>query len=386
MALAEFLRKTKETSRKLSTVEESKQIFHFVLGNESCDLDSAVCSVLLSLLLHSQGEVAIPLLNIPSADFALRTEVTYLFQQNGISADLLTFRDDLDLSALRAAGRLRLTLVDHHALPARDRQLAPSVVAVLDHRPLDQDAVAALPEGCATDVRPVGSCASLVAERILKEAPELLDRQVADLIRGTVLLDTACFSPQADRTTPLDLAVAEACEDKWSIEESRSATFDRIISARKDVSSLTSFQILHKDMKVVRGLPLPGMPLLVRDFAGRADAASALAEFCAKHSSEAAVVLGMSFAGEPPGTLRRDLAVYSRGAEQPAKQLAETLQGEEWLQLTPRPCQVPGMALFDQGNTKASRKQILPVVQRALGTDKGYLPLSVALGAGSGGE
>ena len=81
---------------------------------------------------------------------------------------------------------------------------------------------------------------------------------------GTILLDTGCFSPQADRTTALDVSVVTACEERAKITESRADTFERIVAARKDISSLTSFQILHKDLKVVRGLPIPGMPILLR--------------------------------------------------------------------------------------------------------------------------
>ncbi|KAE8743364.1 hypothetical protein FOCC_FOCC011016 [Frankliniella occidentalis] len=156
--------------------------------------------------------------------------------------------------------------------------------------------------------------------------------------------------------------------ERGSSLEDRATTFDRIVCARKDVSSLSSFQILHKDMKVVRGVPLPGMPLLVHDFLKRPDVGSALSEFCTKHASAAAVVIGMSFS-ESSGTssLRRDLAVYSLGgAEQPAGQLIEALRAEEDLQLSPAPCSIPGVTLFDQRNAKLSRKQILPVVQRVL--------------------
>ncbi|XP_034251535.1 exopolyphosphatase PRUNE1 isoform X2 [Thrips palmi] len=358
----------------------SLDIIHIILGNESCDLDSVVSALCLGLLMHSQGtrSSCIPVLNIPREEYALKTEVTYFLSKNGISEDLLTFRDEVDLAALHAAGRLRLTLVDHHALPERDRPLyaslasvtpdEPSAVAVLDHRPRDAVAAAAWPRDCEVVINVVGSCASLVGERILALAPELFDAQVADLIRGTVLLDTACFSAQADRTTPSDTAIVSACEERGTGHASdRSATFEDIIAARKDVSELTALQILHKDMKVVRGLPLPGMPLLVQDFLQRADAAEALAALCAKHLSDAAVVMGMSFSGEASSTLRRDIAVYSAGGkEQPAKTLVEALQKDESLQLVERPCALPGVSLFDQRNTKCSRKQVLPLVQAAL--------------------
>lgn len=59
----------------------------------------------------------IPVLNIPRADFPLRTETTFLLQEQGIPAASLIFRDEIDLAGLHHAGLLSLTLVDHHVLP-----------------------------------------------------------------------------------------------------------------------------------------------------------------------------------------------------------------------------------------------------------------------------
>ncbi|XP_039958391.1 exopolyphosphatase PRUNE1 [Bactrocera tryoni] len=73
-----------------------------VLGNESCDLDSAVCAVTLAYHYHQQNVASrhttpnfLPVLNIPRRDYALKTEVNYVFQQHAIGDEHLTFRDDL---------------------------------------------------------------------------------------------------------------------------------------------------------------------------------------------------------------------------------------------------------------------------------------------------
>lgn len=59
----------------------------------------------------------IPVLNIPRADFALRTETTFLLREHSIPDSSLIFRDEIDLAGLHRAGLLSLTLVDHHVLP-----------------------------------------------------------------------------------------------------------------------------------------------------------------------------------------------------------------------------------------------------------------------------
>jgi len=70
-------------------------------------------------------------------------------------------RDEIDLQALQAEGKLKLTLVDHNMLAAADSHLQPSVVRVIDHhkrdKPLDRRDL----------IEPVGSCCTLVAEMAL---------------------------------------------------------------------------------------------------------------------------------------------------------------------------------------------------------------------------
>lgn len=54
------------------------------------------------------------------------------------------------------------------------------MVKVIDHHRLDRTPSSS----CRVTVEPVGSCATLVTERIVQKAPELLDQQVAQLLYG----------------------------------------------------------------------------------------------------------------------------------------------------------------------------------------------------------
>lgn len=67
-----------------------------VIGNESCDLDSAVCAITLAyfyetvaLNLHrtDKQRIIIPVLNISRENLPLKTEVTYLMRKHGIDID-----------------------------------------------------------------------------------------------------------------------------------------------------------------------------------------------------------------------------------------------------------------------------------------------------------
>ena len=61
-----------------------------------------------------------------------------------------------------------------------DRDLEGAVVEVIDHRLLEREPSAS----CQVTVEMVGSCTTLVTERILQKAPEVLDPQLALLLYG----------------------------------------------------------------------------------------------------------------------------------------------------------------------------------------------------------
>ncbi|KAG8235836.1 hypothetical protein J437_LFUL016097 [Ladona fulva] len=180
-----------EARRNLGQLDEFDTV-QVVMGNESCDLDSAVSALVFGLYLSRTSSTVsvpgkriavIPLLNIPQSELPLKTEVMFFFNENDVPVEMLIFRDEIDLHALHAAGRLALVLVDHHSLPPDDRALAQSVAEVLDHRPRDPHAPP-FPPHAPVDLRPVGSCCTLVADRLTatKAGQALLTRQVAMLL------------------------------------------------------------------------------------------------------------------------------------------------------------------------------------------------------------
>jgi len=77
----------------------SYRTIRVVLGNQTCDLDSAVCALVQGLLeyvdakKYGQDDVAvIPVMNIPEKEFRIKTEVVYSLRIHDIQPYLLTFR------------------------------------------------------------------------------------------------------------------------------------------------------------------------------------------------------------------------------------------------------------------------------------------------------
>ncbi|NXI16747.1 PRUN1 Exopolyphosphatase, partial [Irena cyanogastra] len=349
-------------------IQQHREI-HVVMGNEACDLDSTVSALALAYFLAQSSPApkaaVVPVLNIPRADFALRTETTFLLRDRGIPASALIFRDEIDLGALHHAGLLSLTLVDHHVLPGADAALEEAVVEVLDHRPLERDRG----PPCQVTVEPVGSCATLVTERILQGPPGVLDRTTAALLHGTILLDCINLSPAAGKVTPRDVACVALLEERFPELPARDAVFGALQAAKFDVTGLTTEQMLRKDLKVLSNdevvVGISGVFEDLETFLLRPGLLQDLEAFCQGRGYAGLVAMTVSFNERHEPT--RKLAVYSpreplRSTLCRALEEATTLS----LLLRPLPSPWPGVVAFAQGNAVATRKKVLPILRAAL--------------------
>ncbi|ERE90782.1 putative protein prune like protein [Cricetulus griseus] len=320
-----------------AALQESRPL-HVVLGNEACDLDSMVSALALAF---------------------------YLTKKVRIPEPVLIFRDEIDLHALHQAGQLTLTLVDHHVLPKSDAALEEAVAEVLDHRPIEQKYC----PPCHVSVEHVGSCATLVAERILQGAPEILDRQTAFLLYGTIILDCVNMDAKVGKATLKDSKYVEKLEALFPDLPQREDIFDSLQKAKFDVSGLTTEQMLRKDQKTVcrqdTKVAISAVYMDLEAFLQRLDLLEDLSAFCHEHSYDALVAMTIFFNthNEPV----RQLAVFC-----PHSALRMTICGvleqstSPPLKLTPIPSISPDLQAYLQGNTQVSRKKLLPVLQEAL--------------------
>lgn len=342
---------------------------HAILGNEACDLDSMVSAITLAYFLaktSSETNLAfIPVLNIPRSDYPLRSEGTFLLREIGIRDELLIFRDEIDLHLLHEAGLLSLTLVDHNVLPRGDESLEEAVTEVIDHHALELRASPA----CNITVEPVGSCTTLVAEKIFKGAPHLLDTQVASLLHGTIVLDCVNMASAAGKVTPKDTEYVTLLESMFPSLQRRDVIFDQLQKAKFDVTGLTSEQVLRKDLKALNSreisLAISAIYMTLEVFLQIPDLQQELSSFCQKHGYN--VWVGMAIAFSDQGEPRRQLAVYS-----PDGHLRELVcrvleQAEDPdLRLTPLCSPFKDLQAYQQGNTVASRKKVLPIIKTFL--------------------
>lgn len=357
-----FLRSSRDA---LKSVGRDSTGLHVVLGNEACDLDSMVSAITLAYFLSKTlepGKVALPVLNIPRQEFPLRTDNVFLLKEGGLAQDLLVFRDEIDLHALRQTKQLSLTLVDHNVLPSGDAHLEETVVEVIDHHQLERTPTPA----CPVTVETVGSCATLVTERITQKAPDLLDPQVAHLLYGTIVVDCVNMAPEAGKVTPKDSQYAALLESRFPSLPPRGALFQSLQTAKFDVSGLSTEQMLLKDMKATSGgdlkLAVSVVYMTLEAFLQRRGLQQELCEFCHKHKYNLLVAMTISF--KENNQPFRQLAVYSSSTLY-REQLSHALEKAQnpYLELAPMSSPYADVKAYLQGNTLASRKKVLPIIK-----------------------
>ncbi|KAL0858484.1 hypothetical protein ABMA27_012352 [Loxostege sticticalis] len=371
-----------------------------VLGNESCDLDSAVSALVYSIFLHWQyqqikckvctkinrnedmykDDIFLAILNVDRDDYELKTEVVYFFKEHGITAEKLIFRNDLDLKQLVPTKRAKVVLVDHHTLSSNDQFLTPYVTEIIDHRPIDKSSWG-YKEDTRSTIETVGSCCTLIAQRV-KDLAALVAKDVdffnaypacSDMLHSTIILDTVNFSQDLKKATPHDediILFLETLLKPGDYEAERKSKLDRLSQAKSDVSSLTPAQLLKKDVKIFGSVLVPSFPILVQEFLRKPGAQQALSEALAKRECSVALLLGMDY----KEGMKRDTAVYSTQTER-ADRLSAFI--EQWtsppLQLSPlAPPSEAACHYYKQLNLTATRKQYIPVLNEYL-NDKRFI-------------
>ncbi|MDD9301614.1 MAG: DHH family phosphoesterase [Desulfobacter sp.] len=225
------------------TKTDHKAIDLVVMGNEACDLDSMVSSIVLAYTMAAkqQNGCCIPLLPIKRGDFRLRPEAVDLFKLAKIDLQPLVFLDDIEPDGFMARTK-NIILVDHNQLSRAFESHGPKISMILDHHK-DQGLY---PQAKKT-IQAVGSCATLVGERLIKKHPELVAPCPGLLLLGAILLDTVNLDPKAGRVTPKDKAMAAALA-KFS-PSGLTPFFNHLQSTRFSTKDLSSFDLLKRDYK-----------------------------------------------------------------------------------------------------------------------------------------
>lgn len=414
-SIATFLSQAK---RQLQQASKNESVTSFVVGNESADLDSITSALVYSYIKSSHPDarrtntVTIPLINIPARDLALRPELTTLLSHANLNpSDLITLDDLPSLPPSKTSW----TLVDHNALTGRLASAysnPANITACIDHHD-DESFVPAT--ATPRIITKSGSCCSLITTHLHEPWVQLAlfsssigaangqqsylviddtaytstwDAQVALLALGAVLIDTQNLT-STHKVTSHDTQAVKLLEafinmsPRLSPKYDRDAFYAEIDAAKSNISALSLTDILRKDYKswsegdLELGIAsvVQGLPFLREKADAEASSQDALVRACVGFAKERSLGLFavMTAFTNARGDFERELlllATEEGRASEAAKRFVEKSAGELKLVELDRPTSegesVPWLGVWRQDCLEASRKQVAPLLRKAM--------------------
>ncbi|KAH8388078.1 hypothetical protein KR093_011573, partial [Drosophila rubida] len=288
------------------------ELMYIALSHECCDLDSVVCTLAVAYLRYrNPGTLKhnyMPVLNMLRRDFASKSEVRFLLEQQRITAERhLVFRDDVPEELLL---RSRFILVNHHVSPFHY-----CTEEVYDYRPYQCEA-ARLPIYCQRIMHPMRSCAALIIERYdstIYNYANVHCLRVYELLHAALLLQNCNFAQYTAEQLPhvRDYQLLLYLETKLGELDApqRTVLYNALVTAMFDLNELTLPQILRREFKLLRAnngshlvrIAQCCFPMAVTRFISFEFAQLALQQFGAEHSCDFILLLGTSM--QPKGSL-----------------------------------------------------------------------------------
>ena len=339
----------------------SKKTIHVVMGNEASDLDSMASSIVYAYFREKtsadNNELFIPLINIPAADFKLRTEAVFLFSEAGIETANLLFADEININELFKSGKLKITLIDHNKLSGSQEFLSGCAVEIIDHHK-DENAYSITNK----IIEPVGSCATLITEKIMNKGTALVDAKIAALLAGTILLDTVNLGKDAGRTTEKDEKAVEYLTSSFKID--RNKLFDRLQFEKFNTAPLSSYDILRKDYKAwdMGGKKAGFSSALISMGNWLKKDASLLESADQYYTKNSLDILFIMIAYTEP-SFTRELILFSKDESLLSGMYEHLQKNEGQLTAAPKAPKDKRAGFYSQGNAGWSRKKMQPVVQ-----------------------
>jgi len=343
MRISDYLEKSR------SGISSGKDIT-VVIGNEAADLDSMASSVAYAYYLHLSGVNAVPVMNIPRNDFALRTEAVYLFGEASINPEMLLFLDDINFAELSGEGILDIVLVDHNVPGDVLAPYAGAVKEILDHHADEKK----YSSETAVDIRPVGSTATIVAERFIQNQKDLIDNEIGSLLLGTILLDTVNLDEDAGRVTPDDVKAARELMDVTGLEQK--ILFDKLQYEKFMRKDYKEWQLGEVKCGIASVL-MPALDWIEKD----PDLQKTLQSYC--RDRELDVLLVMNAYTNPEFV--RNLGVYIPDSDLREKTIEFLEASDLGLEILDSRTngKTADIVYYHQGNLGISRKKLQPLLK-----------------------
>lgn len=357
---------------------QEKSCLRIVCGNESADLDSVVCAITYAYLsyIKDPSKPVLPVVNIMKQDLELRRDIVWVLQQRNIPHSLLYFQEDLRELKRKLNCKVDAILVDHNDQQSVARKLVDSVIGIIDHHE-DLGLHRQIKDGPRI-ITKAGSCSSLVSNYWFdtqKIKQNNVGKDAALLSVGALLTDTSNMSHRVERPDLVACERYKAELDDFDFDK----YFQSICQAKEDITGLLLRDVLRKDYKEFEFLSSQkksircGMASVVKPLGwiieqySADDFATACNNFLDERSLDILLIL-TSWTEE--GEFRRELAFYAKTSEniQISLKVASKVQGSLSLEALPAKMALADskFLFYNQLNTNASRKQVVPHTQAAI--------------------
>ena len=222
----------------LASQWDSPCLPNVVLGNEAGDADSIISALALAYVESISNHPMTPIVSVPRDDLCLRREAVLLMDLAQVDTAKLRYIDDEEVFRKPRF----VTLVDHNRLTIGADW---TVTEIVDHHFDEQShehVVGRLRDiAFENDKALVGSTCTLVAERLFTTLQPPYASQVSIALLGVILLDTLNMSPAAGKGTQRDQVAIDELVSKtdWStLEGSHFIKQDGVIDTDKLYESL----------------------------------------------------------------------------------------------------------------------------------------------------
>ncbi|XP_075061237.1 protein prune homolog 2-like [Mixophyes fleayi] len=301
--MEEFLQSTKS---RLNCGKHLEKV-HTVIGNKCCDLDSIISTLAYAYYLGKvspSNVLCLPVLNVTRVEFDFYSETRFILEELDIPESFLIFRDEINLQRLNDEDRLSVTLVNFNALTSEDESLTASVVKVINpEKRFDGD----------QEFR--GSSSALVAKEILEEAPELLTRQLAHLLRGSILF--YCLSADHERIPAQQEEIVYMLEKKFPELPPRQDIISSLQETKFHTQGTSVEDIILKEFKELSDgdikVAITTMHMSLEDLMSYRNIIDDLKIFLDKYEFDILILLASYTSGEQ--ITRQQIAVYSENPE-----------------------------------------------------------------------
>lgn len=228
----------------------------------------------------------------------------------------------------------------------------------------------------------VGSCSTLIAEKLLKDVDYKVEESLAILFLSVILLDTGNLQAEG-RVTEKDRAISEQLQNILPKSLDREAHFSALVKERfNNIAPMTTQQVLQGDFKLVTvcdkySIGFSSVTALLSNFVKRENFSRDIAEFYRQRELNVLLLLGLFIPAPGDAPNQRQIVIYQPHGDQPrlptedfAESLASALEANEELRCVrvEDDLSVFDGILLDQGNSALSRKQILPITVQFVNT------------------